>query len=229
MASYESFQPGPHHVGITNAQENNPQATLANLYNRMQQAYQNEKFSEAGKLALQITEFSKPELAMLFHKYCVKIEHLEHETIGIFEGVIEPAYDVLVDGDTKAIVAAANEFCKRHAQKAFLVVQRLKTETHQPDEARLGLTITLNEKISMDIAVEIASLIKDCCLKGATFPLKGRGTIIIYHTDDLGLSEDDFQMYVRMLLYKLKQRYKNLQYQEANYIIISFHSCHDIP
>ena len=105
-----SQQSQEHQVGITNAQENNPAAIIADLTRRMNAEFQAGKYAEAGVIALQITALSKDELAAAFQQHGVTVLHLDHEAFGIYGGQIEPAYDVHVDGKTQDVLAAATDF-----------------------------------------------------------------------------------------------------------------------
>jgi hypothetical protein len=127
-------------VGITNAQEKNPDTIIADLTKQMNAHFAAGQYSEAAALALQITERSKDELRETFVRHGVTVLHLDHEAFGIYEGQIEPTYDVHVEGPTLAVLAAAAEFGARHAQEMILIDRKLKEGEHDP-EARLGLTI----------------------------------------------------------------------------------------
>ncbi len=106
----EEQPPDQHQVGITNAQENNPDAVIANLTKEMNAHFAAERFSEAAALALQITALSKGELRDTFVRHGVTVLHLDHEAFGIYQGRIEPTYDVRVEGSAAAVLAAATEF-----------------------------------------------------------------------------------------------------------------------
>ena len=98
-----------HQVGITNAQENNPDAVIGDLTRRMNSCFAAGEYTEAANVALQITARSKNELADTFVRHGVTVLHLDHEAFGIYESLIEPTYDVHVEGRTDAVLAAAEE------------------------------------------------------------------------------------------------------------------------
>src|ERR1700756_3607135 len=106
-----------HQVGITNAQEHNPDAEIRRLTAAMNALFATKQYAEAARIALSITALSKDELRETFERHGVTILHLDHEAFGIFAGQIEPTYDTLVDGTTPQVLAAAAEFGKRHAQE----------------------------------------------------------------------------------------------------------------
>src|SRR2546430_17439829 len=120
-----SEQPSDEHqVGIKSAQEKNPDAVIAGLTRQMNAHFAAGQFSEAAALALQITARSKDELRDTFVRHGVVVLHLDHEAFGIYQGQIEPTYDVLVEGPTAAGLAAAEEFGKRHAQETIPVARK---------------------------------------------------------------------------------------------------------
>src|SRR5439155_27169629 len=160
-------------------------------------------------LALQITGRSRDELRDTFVRHGVAVLHLDHEAFGIYEGQIEPTYDVHVEGPTDAVLAAAREFGKRHAQEMILIARKLREGERDPAE-RLGLTIVLSAEITLDEAVEVAALVQDHGLKGATFAPKRKGTVAIYHTDNLGMTVAAFQDTATALLEELIQDYPAL-------------------
>src|SRR5437764_457264 len=124
-----SEQPSDEHqVGITNAQEENPDAVIASLTRQMNAHFAAGQFSEAAALALQITARSRDELADTFVRHGVTVLHLDHEAFGIYEGRIEPTYDVHVEGPAAAVLAAAAEFGKRHAQETILIARKLRKD-----------------------------------------------------------------------------------------------------
>src|ERR1700693_4193253 len=106
-----------HQVGITNAQEQNPDAEIRRLTAEMKALFAAKQYAEAARIALSITALSKDELRETFAKHGVTVLHLDHEAFGIFEGEIEPTYDTLVDAATPEVLAAAAEFGKRHVQE----------------------------------------------------------------------------------------------------------------
>jgi hypothetical protein len=113
-----------HQVGITNAQEMNPDAIIADLTKRMNDDFAGGQYSEAAALALQITARSRDELRETFVRHRVAVLHLDHEAFGIYESQIEPTYDVHVEGPTDAVMAAATEFGNHHAQEMILTPER---------------------------------------------------------------------------------------------------------
>lgn len=211
-----------HQVGVTSAQEKNPDAIIADLTRRMNAEFDAGKYAEAGRIALEITARSKDELAATFQLHSVVVLHLDHEAFGIYEGKIEPTYDVHVDGRTDDVLAAASEFGRHHAQEMVLIAKKLKEGESDPNQ-RMGLTITLNEETSVEVAVEITDVVRDCGFKGATFAPKANGTVIIYHTDNLGLTSEEFQKNGEKLVGELKKRYASLQYRETFHILILVH------
>ena len=181
-----------HQVGVTNAQENNRDPVLADLARRMNEEFREARYAEAGAIALEITARNKHELAAAFQRHQVTVLHLDHEAFGIYDGRIEPTYDAHVDGRTEDVVAAGAEFGKRHAQEMVLIARKLKVGESDSNQC-MGLAITLNAVIDVAEAVEIAEIVRACGFQGATFAPKGNGAIIIYHTENLGLSPDGFQ------------------------------------
>jgi hypothetical protein len=136
-----------HQVGITNAQEKNPDAVIADLTKQINAHFAAGQFGEAAVLALHITARSKEELRDTFVRHGVTVLHLDHEAFGIYEGQIEPTYDVHVEGLTDAVLAAATEFGIHHAQEMILIARKLREEEHDP-AARLRLTLLLNTQIT---------------------------------------------------------------------------------
>lgn len=207
-----------HQVGVTNAQEKNPDAVIADLTKQMNVRFAAGEFGEAAHLALQITARSKDELRDTFVRYGVAVLHLDHEAFGIYERLIEPTYDVHVEGTTTAVLAAAAEFGKHHAQEMILIVRNLKEGERDPAE-RLGLTILLGAQITLEEAVEITALVQDHGFKGATFAPKRQGTVAIYHTDNLGMTPAEFQDAATGLLEELRQDYPALNFDVQKYFI----------
>ncbi len=207
-----------HQVGITNAQENNPDTVIADLTKRMNRYFAAGQFGEAAVLALQITQHSRDELEGTFVRHGVTVLHLDHEAFGIYEGQIEPAYDVHVEGPTAAVLGAAAEFGKRHAQEMILIARKLRDGENDPAE-RLGLTIILNAQITLDEAVEVAALVQDFGFKGATFAPKRQGSVAVYHTDNLGMTAAEFQDAATRLLEGLIQDYPALNFDMQKYFI----------
>jgi hypothetical protein len=149
MSSIE--QPQEHQVGITNAQEANPDAQISRLMREMNTLFAAKQFTEAARIALSITALSKDELRGTFERHGVNVLQLDHEAFGIY-GVIEPSYDLHVDGGTPEVLAAATEFGKRHAQQAVLVARKLREGESEP-AGRMGLMITLNAPMTIDAAI----------------------------------------------------------------------------
>jgi hypothetical protein len=208
-----------HQVGITNAQEENPDRTIADLTLEMNVRFEAGDYAEAARIALEITARSKDELAATFQRHGVSVLHLDHEAFGIYEGQIEPTYDLHVDGATRDVLAAATDFGERHAQEMVLIARKLREGKTDPEQ-RLGLTITLNEDIRVEVAVEIAGVVRDRGFKGATFAPKRNGTVVIYHTDNLEMSPEAFQEHAGRLLSELKIRYNRLKYDVRKFIIL---------
>ena len=145
-------------VCITNTQESNPEQEIATLTKRMNALFASADYSEAARLSLEITAKSKEELREVFTRHHVKVLHLDHEAFGIYDGMIEPTYDVHVEGITSAVLTAAAEFGKRHAQEMILVARKMREGESDPAQ-RLGLTIVLNAEITIAEAVEVAEVV----------------------------------------------------------------------
>ena len=206
-----------HQVGITNAQENNPNPDLAELTREMNALFSAKQYAEAARIALSITALSKDELRGIFEQHGVKILHLDHEAFGIYAGVIEPSYDLSVDGETPLVLAAATEFGKRHVQEAILIARKSQEGESDPAE-RLGLSLALHAPISAEEAVVIAAMVQASGFKGATFVPK-RGEVVIYHTDDLGMTPEQFDVAATSLIEKAKTGYLRLTAMSQKYII----------
>lgn len=213
-----------HQVGITNSQEKNPDNVIADFTRRMKMLFKAGQYAEAVCIAMQITAISKDDLRKTFECHDVDVKRLDHEVFGIYRGELEPSYDILVEGNTDSIQEAAEEFGKRHKQEMILIARKSYEGEKDPRQG-LGLTITLNEKIDIETAVEIAELVRNIGFQGATFVPKGNGTIIIYNAKNLGLSPDTFQRYAEKLLEKLIKRYNNLSYDVQQYILITLDLC----
>ncbi len=207
-----------HQVGITSAQEKNPDAIIADLTKRMNGHFAAGEFSEAAALALQITSQSKDELRETFVRHGVTVLHLDHEAFGIYQGQMEPTYDVHVEGAGDHVLAAAAEFGKRHAQETILIARKLREGEHDP-ELRLGLTVRLNAAIILAEAVEIVDVVQDCGFNGATFALKGKGSLVVYRTDSLGMSNEKFEQAATVLVGRLRGKYPALHYEVQEYVI----------
>jgi hypothetical protein len=80
-----------HQVGITNAQEDNPDTKIAALTRQMNASFAAGQYGDAARLALEITARSKDELRDTFVRHSVQVLHLDHEAFGIYQGMIEPA------------------------------------------------------------------------------------------------------------------------------------------
>jgi hypothetical protein len=70
-----------HQVGITSAQENNPDPAIADLTRRMNAEFHAGRYADAGRIALEITARSKDELATTFQRHGVTVLHLDHEAV----------------------------------------------------------------------------------------------------------------------------------------------------
>ena len=207
-----------HQVGITNAQEKNSDAVIADLSKRMNNHFAAGQYGEAAVLALQITARSKDELRDTFVRHGVTVLHLDHEAFGIYQGQIEPTYDVHVEGPTHAVLAAATEFGKHHAQEMILIARKRREGESDPGE-RLGLTILLNAEFTLDEAVVVAAVVQDRGFKGATFAPKAKGSVTVYHTDHLGMSKAEFEETAVTLVEDLKRIYPATSYDVQEYII----------
>lgn len=207
-----------HQVGITNAQEKNPDEVIADLTRQMNALFSAERYGEAAVLALQITARSRGELQDTFNRHGVAVLHLDHEAFGIYQGQIEPTYDVHVEGLAAAVLAAAEEFGRHHAQEMILIVRNPREGERNTPE-KLGLTIVLNAEITLKEAVELAAVVQDCGFKGATFAPKAKGSVTVYHTDNLGMTATEFQQTADMLLEELKQDYPALTFDVRKYYI----------
>ena len=191
---------------------------IADFTRRMNAYFAAGEYAEAADLALQITALSKDELRQAFEHHGVQVLHLDHEAFGIYAGQIEPTYDALVDGPTPDVLAAATEFGKRHAQEMVLIAKRLKEGESDPNE-RMGVTIALREAIRVEVAVEIADLVRDSGFAGATFAPKRQGEVAIYHTDNLGMTGEQFDAAALALIAELKKRYSGLTIGMQKFII----------
>jgi hypothetical protein len=207
-----------HQVGITNAQEQNPNAEIRRLTAVMNALFAAKHYAAAARIALSITALSKDELRETFAKHGVTVLQLDHEAFGIFEGRIEPTYDTLVDGATPEVLAAAAEFGKRHAQEMILIARKVRDGDRDP-EARLGLSVTLRAAITVNEAVVIAELIRTCGFKGATFAPNRDGEVAIYHTDILGMTGEGFVAAATNLVNRLKIGYPQLTDNIQKFII----------
>ena len=180
--------------------------------------FQAGRYADAGKIAFEITAHSKDELAATFQKHDVTVLHLDHEAFGLYEGQIEPAYDVYVDGQTDKVLAAASEFGKRHAQQMVLIAKKMPEGESDPNE-RLGLTVVLKAIFTIEEALTIAEVARSCGFKGATFAPKRNGTVAIYHTENLGFTGDEFQNAALTFIEDLVQDYPTLTHYVSKYIV----------
>lgn len=176
------------------------------------------EYSEAADLALEITALSKDELRQSFERHGVRVLYLDHEAFGIYAGQIEPTYDTLVDGSTPDVLAAAAEFGTRHAQEMVLIAKKLKAGESDPSQ-RMGLIIALHEDIPVNVAVEIADLVRDSGFAGATFAPKRGGEVAIYHTDNLGMTGEQFVAGAYALVGELQKRYSQLTFGMQKFLI----------
>jgi hypothetical protein len=207
-----------HQVGITNAQETNPDLTIADLTSEMNARFAAGDYLEAARIAFSITALGREDLRQTFKRHGVRVLHLDHEAFGIYE-VIEPSYDLRVDGATRDVLAAGTEFGKRHAQEAVLIARRL--EEGETDSAEcLGLIIVLQQNIKIETAVEIVDVVRDCGFKGATFAPKRNGEVSIYHTDDLRMTTDQFRKAAILLVARLRTLYLQAQYTVDPYLVL---------
>lgn len=207
-----------HQVGVTNAQENNSDAKIARLTVWMREAYKSGNYEEAASTALAITELSKDDLRNVFESKGIKIIHLDHEAFGIYQGKFEPAYDLLVEGNTVDIVDAAREFGEKHAQQAVLVAKLLRIGEHAED-ARPGLTLITGNVIAAREAVGISELLGKFGFSGATFSPKRQGAIIIYQTDDLEMNKSQFEQASKDLITELLLDYPGMVFRIREYIV----------
>ena len=208
-----------HQVGITNAQEANPNAEIGRLTREMNALFAAKQYAEAAHRALAITALSKNDLRQTFEQHGVKVVHLDHEAFGIYGGMIEPSYDLRVEGNTAAVLQAATEFGKRHRQEAILIARKVREAETDPAE-KLGLAITLRAAISAQEAVLIAELVKSCGFKGATFLPKRDGEVSIYQTDDLGMTREQFEKAAELLVTRLQVTYTQALHQMQAYIVL---------
>jgi hypothetical protein len=206
-----------HQVGITNAQEHNADAEIRRLTAEMNALFAANQYVEAARIALSITALSKDELRDTFERHGVTILHLDHEAFGIYR-VIEPSYDLRVDGTTPAVLGAAMEFGRRHAQEAVLIARKLPAGETDPAE-RLGVTMVLNTTITIEEAVEIVETVRDCGFRGATFVPKRAGEVAIYHTDDLGMTREQFEAAGRQVAKALLGDYPKMRLDVRKFII----------
>jgi hypothetical protein len=208
-----------HQVGITNAQEVNPDAEISLLTREMNALFAAKQYAAAAHKAVAITALSRNELKQTFERHGVKIVHLDHEAFGIYHGMIEPSYDLRVEGSTAAVLQAATEFGKRHAQEAVLIARKVGESEADPAE-RLGLVIALRAAMSVQEAVLIVEVVKTCGFKGATFLPKRQAEVSIYQTDDLGMTREQFEKAAERLVALLQQTYTQALHQMQAYIVL---------
>ncbi len=110
------------------------------------------------------------------------------------------------------------EFGKRHAQQAVLIAHKLPEGETDPAE-RLGLTIVLNTTMTIEEAVEIVATVRDCGFQGATFVPKRAGEVALYHTDDLGMTREQFEAAGRQVAGVLLVDYPQLRMDVRKFII----------
>jgi hypothetical protein len=113
-----------HQVGITNAQEQSPDAEMRRLTAEMNALFAAKRYAGEARFALSITALSKDELRQTFERHGVQVRYLDNQAFGTYAGVIEPRYDLRVEGATQIVLAAASELGKRHAQEAISCAQR---------------------------------------------------------------------------------------------------------
>jgi hypothetical protein len=162
---------------------------------------------------------SKDELRQTFERHGVKVVHLDHEAFGIYRGVIEPSYDLRVEGSTPDVLQAATEFGRRHLQEAILIARKVREGEADPAE-KLGVAVTLGAAISAAEAVLIAAMVKACGFQGATFVPKRNGEVSIYQTDDLGMTREQFQIAADLLVTRLLAKYTRAQHHMQPYLIL---------
>ena len=137
---------------------------------------------------------------------------------GIYAGQFEPTYDLFVDGRSDDVLAAASEFGKRHAQEMILVARKVRDGENDPNE-RNGLTITLSANVTLPEAVRLAEIVRLLGFAGATFSPKGRGTILIYHTDTLRMTPQEFEDTSRAIQAELLQDYPDMKFSMQRFVI----------
>jgi hypothetical protein len=206
-----------HQVGITNAQEQNSDAEIRRRTAEMNAFFAAKQYAEAAHIALSITAMNKDELRETFEKRGVKVLHLDHEAFGIYR-VIEPSYDLRVDGATADVLAAATTFGIRHAQEAILIARKLQDGESDPAE-RLGLTITLHVVMTVIEAVRIAEAVQVQGFTGATF-VPRRSEVFIYHTDDLGMTREQFEKAADLLVERLRAVYPQVSHVMQPYLLL---------
>lgn len=99
-----------------------------------------------------------------------------------------------------------------------LIARKVKEGESDPNE-RMGVTIALHEAIPVDVAVEIADLVRVSGFAGATFAPKRNGEVAIYHTDNLNMTGEQFVTAASALIGELKTRYTRLTFGMQKFII----------
>lgn len=207
-----------HQVGITNAQEKNPDATIADLTKRMNAHFAAKQYAEAARIALEITALSKDELRDTFAQHGVTVLRLDHEVFGIYAGMIEPSYDLGVEGKTADVLAAATEFGKKHAQEAVLVARKLEAGEADPAEC-LGLVIALQRPLTVEEAVKVVAVMQGSGFAGATF-VPRRGEVLIYQTADLGMTREQFTKAADLVVARLQGVYSQATHTMQPYLVL---------
>ena len=148
----------------------------------------------------------------------MKVLHLDHEAFGIYT-VIEPSYDLLVDGATPDVLAAAMEFGKRHAQEAVLIARKLKDGESDPAE-RLGLILTLHVAVASTEAGSYSGGGSSPWLFRSNLRAPKRSEVSIYHTDDLGMTKEQFEKAADLLVELLRAEYPQLSQVMQPYLLL---------
>jgi hypothetical protein len=81
------------------------------------------------------------------------------------------------------------------------------------------LTVVLNATFIVEEALEIAEVVRARGFKGATFAPKRNGTVTIYHTENLGITADEFQNAALALVQELERDYPRLTFGVSKYLI----------
>jgi hypothetical protein len=138
-------------------------------------------------------------------------------SFGIYR-VIEPSYDLRVEGTTALALAAATEFGRRHAQEAVLIARRMEEGEADPAEC-LGLVLALQQPITVEEAVRVVALLRGCGFAGATF-VPRRGEALIYQTEDLGMTQAQFEQAAGVLVTRLKGVYPQAVHRMQPYLVL---------
>lgn len=207
-----------HHVGITNAQEANPDPWIAEQTREVNRLLNENLFNEAVDCASEITRRSVGELKSLFQSHGVTVEKLDCDCFGIFEGTVEPSYGIVVTGRTSDVVAAAEEFGRRHAQQAVLVASETGAAEAGPN-SRASMAVCLNQPVSLKEAVRITVLLeRSFGLRGETFNVS-ESVLAIYHTENLGMTSSEFDSACFKAASELRHAYKSLKTVMGKYEI----------